>query len=303
MELKTSINENFLQLFYNEIECDIKDTNSKLNLHILKIENNQFCYPELINNLRNHFISFSLSRKEINDFIKDKRWGELYERAASKFRDYNVNEGEAGELLLFCFLEAHLKAPKILTKMEIKLSSNDYAKGSDGVHLLKVSDKNYQLIFGESKLEQNLTTSISHAFKSIHDFITRSKNNINDEIGLINSQLCKEVFDEELYQFLKSVIMPKANEKNPITKNNAFAIFAGFEINPTDAEKKMSNDNFLKLIKSQIKAEVESKIDHIKKKLDEYNLHGYTFYVYVFPFMKLDETRKEIIRKITYAEK
>ena len=303
MELKTSINENFLQLFYNEIECDIKDTNSKLNLHILKIENNQFCYPELINNLRNHFISFSLSRKEINDFIKDKRWGELYERAASKFRDYNVNEGEAGELLLFCFLEAHLKAPKILTKMEIKLSSNDYAKGSDGVHLLKVSDKNYQLIFGESKLEQNLTSSISHAFKSIHDFITRSKNNINDEIGLINSQLCKEVFDEELYQFLKSVIMPKANEKNPIPKNNAFAIFAGFEINPTDAEKKMSNDNFLKLIKSQIKAEVESKIDHIKKKLDEYNLHGYTFYVYVFPFMKLDETRKEIIRKITYAEK
>lgn len=302
MELKSSIGESFLELFSKEIECAIPDTNSKLNLHILRIENNKFCYPQLIEELSNHFISFSLSRKEISDFKKNEKYGELYRKAAAKFRDYNVNEGEAGELLLFCFLESHLKAPKILTKLEIKLSSKDYAKGSDGIHLLKVADRNYQLIFGESKLEQKLTSSISNAFKSIHDFITRSKSNINDEIGLLNSQLCKEAFDEDLYQFLKSVIMPKANDNNPITKNNAFAIFAGFEINPSDAEKKMSNDDFLKLIKNKIKDEVESKIDHIKKKLDEYDLHGYTFYVYVFPFMKIDETRKEIIKKITLAE-
>ena len=302
MELKSTINESFLELFYKEIECDVPDTHSKLNLHILRIENNEFCYPELVNHLRNHFISFSLSRKEIQDFEKDKRYGELYVKAASKFRDYNVNDGEAGELLLFCFLESHLKASKILTKLEIKLSSKDYAKGSDGVHLLKVADRDYQLIFGESKLEQKLTTSISNAFKSIHDFTTRSKSNINDEIGLLNSQLCKEAFDEDLYQFLKSVIMPKANADEPITKNNAFAIFAGFEIDPTDEEKKLSNSDFLKTIKEQIKKEVEGKMEHIKKKIEEYNLHGYTFYVYVFPFMKLDETRKDIIKKITLAE-
>ena len=302
MELTTTINESFLELFYKEIECGIPNTHSKLNLHILKIENNQFCYSELVNHLRNNFISFSLSRKEIQDFEKDKRYGELYAKAASKFRDYNVNEGEAGELLLFCFLESHLKAPKILTKLEIKLSSKDYAKGSDGIHLLKVAEKDYQLIFGESKLYQSLTDSITEAFKSIQDFLTRKSNNINDEIGLINSQLCKEAFDEDLYQFLKSVIMPKANAEEPITKNNAFAIFAGFEINPTDADKKMSNSDFLKTIKDRIKKEVEGKMEHIKKKIDEYNLHGYTFYVYVFPFMELAETRKDIIKKITLAE-
>lgn len=302
MDFKPSINEKFLELFYQEIECEIPDTHSKLNLHILKIENNQFCYPELVNNLQNHFISFSLSRKEICDFEKDKRYGELYAKAASKFRDYSQNDGEAGELLLFCFLESHLKAPKILTKLEIKLSSNDYAKGSDGIHLLELAPKNYQLIFGESKLEQNLTTSISHAFKSIHDFLTRKKNNLQDEIGLINSQLCKEAFDEDLYQFLKSVIMPKANDTDPIIKNNAFAIFAGFEIDPTDEVKRLNNQEFLALLRSQIKVEVEGKMKHIKKKIEEYELYSYTFYVYVFPFMKLDETRKEIIKKITRAE-
>lgn len=302
MDLKSSIPKSFLTLFYHDMECKIEDTHSVLNLHVLKMENNTFCYPELINQLRNHFISFSLSRKEINDFEKDKRWGELYTRAASKFREYNVNEGEAGELLLFCFLESHLNAPKILTKLEIKTSSNDYAKGSDGVHLLEVSEKNYQLIFGESKLNKNLKTSISNAFKSINDFLTRSKNNIYDEIGLINSQLCKEVLDDNAYQFIKSIIMPSAYGNNPITKNNAFAIFAGFEINPTEEEKKLNNVEFVKLIREKIKSEVESKISNIKIMVDTYNLHGYTFYVYVFPFMKLDETRKKIIEKIVLAE-
>lgn len=96
--------------------------------------------------------------------------------------------------------------------------------------------------------------------------------------------------------------MPKASDTDPIIKNNAFAIFAGFEIDPTDKEKRLTNDKFLALIKSQIKAEVEGKMNHIKKKIEEYELFSYTFYVYVFPFMKLDETRKEIIKKITRAE-
>lgn len=302
MDFKPSISEKFLDLFYKEIECDVPETNSKLNLHILKIENNQFCYEELIEHLGESMIPFALSRKQITEFEKDKRWHGLVKEASRKFRDYNVNNGEAGELLLFCFLEAHLKAPKILTKLEIKLSSNDYAKGSDGIHLLELAPKNYQLIFGESKLYQELTTSLTKAFESIHDFKTRKKNNIHDEIGLINSQLCKEAFDEDLYQFLKSVIMPKANDADPIVKNNAFAIFAGFEIDPTEEEKRLSNDKFLTLIKSKIKAEVEGKMSHIKKKIEEYGLYSYTFYVYVFPFMKLDETRKEIIKKITRVE-
>jgi len=302
MDFKPSVGENFLNLFYKEIECDVPDTNSKLNLHILKIENNQFCYEELIEHLSESMIPFALSRKQITEFEKDKRWYGLVNKASRKFREYNINDGEAGELLLFCFLEAHLKAPKILTKLEIKLSSNDYAKGSDGIHLLELAPKNYQLIFGESKLHQELTTSLTKAFESIHDFKSRKKNNIHDEIGLINSQLCKEAFEEDLYQFLKSVIIPKASDTDPIVKNNAFAIFAGFEINPTDEEKRLSNDKFLTLIKFKIKAEVEGKMSHIKKKIDEFELYSYTFYLYVFPFMKLDETRKEIIKKITRAE-
>jgi hypothetical protein len=302
MELKTSVDESFLEHFYKEEKINIENTSSEINLFILKIENNEFCYPELINELTNRFITFSLSRVEYQNFVTKKRFGELYNKAASKFRNYTENDGEAGELLLYCFLESHLKAPKILTKLEIKLSSNKYANGSDGIHLLKLGENNYQLIFGESKLNEQLTDSISNAFKSIHDFKNRDKDNINDEIGLINSQLCKEAYDEKLYQFLKEIIMPKVNVENPISKNNAFAIFAGFEITPSDAEKKMPNDVFLKTIREKISKEVMAKKEHIKNKIDEYKLNGYAFYVYVFPFTKLKDIRKDIIKKITLAE-
>ncbi|MOA61566.1 hypothetical protein D3C78_1867440 [compost metagenome] len=47
--------------------------------------------------------------------------------------------------------------------------------GADGVHFAKLEDGNFQIIFGESKTEENLTAALSHAFKSIYEF----KNEIN----------------------------------------------------------------------------------------------------------------------------
>jgi len=48
MDFKPSISEKFSDHFYKEIECDVPDTHSKLNLHVLNIEINQFCYDEPI---------------------------------------------------------------------------------------------------------------------------------------------------------------------------------------------------------------------------------------------------------------
>ncbi len=306
MELKTSVGKSFLNLFENAISCNISDTNSNLNLHILKIENNQFCYYELIEELAENIISYSLSRRQIALYKAEGKTAKLYRKAVEKLRE-NIDKptdkssgGETGEILLYSFLEAHLNAPKILTKLEIKSSSDDYAKGSDGIHLLKISDTEYQLIFGESKLYPNLKNSLSNAFDSISYFIKRDRNNINHEIGLLDSQLCKEVFDDSLYALIKSVVFPTPDSK--ITRDNAFAIFAGFEIKPTDIEMKLNNSEFRKLMRDKIIAEVNDKMIYIKEKMEEHKLFGYTFYVYVFPFINLDETRRKIIDNLIHAK-
>lgn len=306
MKLKPTIGKSFLELFTNDLSINVAGTNSILNLHILKIENNQFNYFELIEELAENVISYSLSRKQIDALKAEGKTAKLYRRAVEKLRA-NIDKptdkssgGEAGEILLYSFLESHLNAPKILTKLEIKSSSADYAKGSDGIHLLKLSDKGYQLVFGESKLKPNLKDSIVFAFDSIHDFITRSTNNINHEIGLLDTQLCKEAYEKDLFDFIKSVVFPTASSE--VSRDKAFGIFAGFEINPTEDEMKMPNDKFRDHIKEEIKKEVNSKMKYIKEKIEEYKLFGYSFYIYVFPFIKLDETRRKIIDNLIHAK-
>ncbi|MFG5502025.1 DUF1837 domain-containing protein, partial [Enterococcus faecalis] len=141
----------------------------------------------------------------------------LVREAREQFKEWKNNTGELGEFLLFCFLEGHLNAPKILSKLELKTSNKMYVNGSDGVHFLNMNDNRYQLIFGESKLEQNLTTVLKHAFNSIYDFINEvnkdgeKKSGINFERSLISSNLEKETFSEEEKVFLSQLIYPMQN--------------------------------------------------------------------------------------------
>ena len=174
---------------------------NKLNLFVLKINSNEFDYDLLIEMLLDPVIDYSISRQ-----VKEKyrnRPATLSKKAREKFVEYTRNNGELGELLLFCFLETHLGAPKILTKLELKTSTSHYVNGADGVHFLKLSDGNYQLIFGESKTYQKIDAAIRDAFISINNF----KNGINDkgnaksgigyEKSLISDNLFKESFSDE----------------------------------------------------------------------------------------------------------
>lgn len=165
--LNQDIKEDFLDLFYNDLCDEPLDNNNRLNLFTLKVQNNAFSYEELIGELGNKLYYFALSRKQINQLKKDDKLNDLVKKAKAKLKDHIENDGELGEILLYCLLESHLHAPKILTKLELKTNSNDYVKGADGVHLLKLNESDYQLILGESKLNSNLTKGVYEAFGSI----------------------------------------------------------------------------------------------------------------------------------------
>lgn len=297
-QFNPDVEESFLDLFYHEIKnIDLDGVNTKLNLHILKIENNEFVYSDLVDKLFDCIVTYCLSKKEL-DIYKNNRG--IYVKAVQKLRKWESNDGELGEILLYCFLESHLRAPKIFTKMELKTSPNDYVKGADGVHILQIDHNNFQLIFGESKLEGTLQKAIYSAFNSINEFINRDKNNIHDEIRLLNTHLERESISPSLYSVLKKIIMPSARE-DEVFKDNAFGIFVGFEITVDEDSRKLSNSEFRKMIRSKIKAEVENQINYIQKKINEHKLHGISFYIYAFPFVHISKTRKRIIKNLMEA--
>ncbi len=290
--------DSFDHLWTTDLDNYSKD---KLSLFILKINANEFNYDLLEENLIDPVIDYSLSRQ-----VKEKyknRAGTLSKKAREKFVEYARNNGELGELLLFCFLETHLKAPKILTKLELKTSTSHYVNGADGVHFFKSDDGNYELIFGESKTYEDMTAALTAAFKSIYDFKNgvnnkgNSKSGIQYEKALISDNLFKETFDEEEKKFLEGLIYPK--KENTFYVDDAFAIFIGFQIDISDEDKALPVNIFREKIKKIVSEEVTKRTSHITKKIKEYSLQGHNFYIYVVPFTDIDKKRKEVMEEIT----
>jgi hypothetical protein len=294
--LDLNIKEDFLDLFYNDLKDEALENNNRLNLFTLKVKNNSFSYDELINKLGNILYYFALSRKQINELKREEKLNDLISKSKKKLRKHSVNDGELGEILLFCLLEAHLNAPKILTKLELKTAANDYVKGADGVHLLKLDEANYQLILGESKLNSNISKGISEAFGSI-DKLLKSQEKLDFEIDLVNSELVKETYEEESYRILKKIIIPSAKEDETYL-DYSFGIFLGFDIETTKDELKLKNKEFRDTIREKIKKKVLEAKNSLNKKLKSENYWGYEFYIYVIPFTDLKNIRKEVIKKI-----
>lgn len=279
-------------------EKDINEKN-KLNIFMININANEFDYKLLEENLRDPIISYAISRK-VKEKYKNQA-GTLVHKAKEKFIEYFQNDGELGELLLYCFLETHLKAAKILSKLELKTTNKKYVNGSDGVHYLKLPNGNYQLIFGESKMYTDLYDALGEAFKSIKEFKDEinskgeKKSGIRYEKGLISDNLNKE-FDEEDEKFLMDLVYPKGS--NEFDVDDAFGIFIGYQINVTTEERKLLPDDFRELIKNKIISEINKIEKSIETRIKNKQLEGHNFYIYIVPFTEIENTRKEILKEV-----
>ncbi len=277
-----------------------KDDGS-MDLFLLPINGRNFDYNYVSDNLLESVADYALSGK-IREQYKDKAMM-LSKKAREKFKSEN-NNGELGELLLFCFLEGYLDAPKILTKLDLKTSNNLYVNGSDGVHLKKISNLKYHLIFGESKTYKKLTQAFENAFQSIHDFRNETnsqgkyKSGINFEKGLISSHIDQIDFDDEDKEILSLLVYPGKKSNSNIQLDDAFSIFIGYEIDISEERRKCSNEEFQAVIKEKIINQIENYKDEIYNLMEKYELIGYTFYIFIMPFTDIDKNRKIILKKV-----
>lgn len=300
MPLRTDVQNNFLNLFSKVIENEPLENGNTLNLFALKISNNSFSYENLTEELGNILTTYALSRSTYDELCTQKKYTSLVVKAKEKLRKAESNDGELGEILLYCMLESHLKAPKLLTKLELKTAVNNYVNGADGVHLLKIDDSTYQFIFGESKLDANLQSGIYEAFKSINTLLKDDLNKLRYEISLVNSNILKETADEESTAILKKLLIPTENDED-LNIDHSFGIFLGFDVKVTDEEKKMSNSDFRTLMNSKVEKAVRDVLPTINNQIKKNEFVGYSFYIYIIPFSDLDSIRKKIIEKLKTA--
>lgn len=299
----SSNSKDLIKIFKNikDIQISSNSDDGKLNVFMCPINARNFDYSQISTVLVDSVIDYALSKKNIEKY-KSKP-GRLSQIARRKFKGYLKNKGELGELLLYCFLEGHLNAPKILTKMEMKTTNSLYVNGSDGVHLLNNGDGTYKLIFGESKLYKSLSDALNEAFKSINGFINEvnsngeNKTGINYERDLISSNIENLELSDEDKDILELIIFPTRNKKN-LHIDDAFSIFIGYEIDISEQTTNCTSNNFFEEVKEKILVDLDKYESKIYKKINDNNLLGHTFFVYIIPFTDIDNTRTKILKDI-----
>lgn len=284
--------ERFLALFYEPERLDIH-TKTVMHLHVLRVDGGDFAIKPLFKELVNNSISYVLSRQNLEKLTGDlSRMGEFFRKTQVQFKAPDSNAGEGGELLLYSFLEGHLGAPKILSKMELKTSSEHYVHGTDGVHLLEVAEGEYQLIFGESKMYGDATGRVGSSAKRGVQAAFASMGKVQEDdfdfdTWLVESELLKESLDPAKVELLATILFPPASGGAEITKSNAFGVFIGFELDVTEYP---FADHTAAEIEEHLRgialSAITNQVDTIKTEIQNRGLGGYQFHIYAVPFLK-----------------
>ncbi len=282
----------FNALFYEPTSVALQ-TKTNLHLHILKISNGDFDLTGLYRELKGNSVAYVLSRLNYQKVLDDPSLiMEVASKVQSQFRKPDDLAGEGGEVILYSLLEGYLEAPKILSKMELKTSPKHYVYGSDGVHLLRINDDTYQLIFGESKMYgdsgkvgSSARLGIQAALKSVgkvHD------EGFNFDTWLVQSELLKEAVDQGTLDTLAAILLPPADgSESSVKKHNAFGIFVGYEIDVTDLKyEDMTLEGIEHELKRRATDAIEAEHDLIKAEIVNRGLGVYPFHIYALPFAK-----------------
>lgn len=296
MTLGVKVSQKFLNMFSHLGRKQCSQGISVLDVFILDIRSNRFVYDNLVNELYDIIITYALSNSRLSEY-EGSYGGKAFVEARNKLRDYVQNDGELGEILLYSFLESHLQAPKLLSKLEIKTSANDYVKGSDGVHLLSLSDNEHKIVFGESKMRKQLLDGVSDAFRSIKKF---ADSKLAFETTLIDSQLIKTSVTQDEYLVLKKILLPTEGDDDMNT-DYSFGAFVGYEVAVSNEEKKLPNREYRELLYERVKQQALDSFENVLNAIDRHELHGYNFYIYIVPFTEIDETRKLLLKRIAEA--
>jgi hypothetical protein len=161
-----------------EHDLSIRDIKAQIRLHYIKFDGNGVPMVKAVANmLYEYIIEYCISARNRTEPLTPKQAAKLTKEARNLFRHPNITDnspdktGEAGELLLYFLMEAVLKAPQIVSKMELKTNHKDEIKGSDGIHARFNEETNLvDFFFGEAKLYKSSSGAIASAIQSIDQF-------------------------------------------------------------------------------------------------------------------------------------
>lgn len=113
-----------------ENEYCVNDINAQIRMHYIKLDGNgQPMVKALAKMLYTYIIDYCIAARNRPEPLTTRQSTKLTKQARDLFRHPEISDtspdktGEAGELLLYFLMEAVLKTPQVVSKMELKTES------------------------------------------------------------------------------------------------------------------------------------------------------------------------------------
>lgn len=252
----------------------------------LKIEDNKFTYAGLKKYLNTNIGRYVYSRAEMERYKAEGDLESVGMDAAQYIREHSTGN-ELADMLLYAFLEEVLKAPKLLSSIELGASTN-----CAGIHLHSIGQdtSEYQMVYGSSQMEGDLKSAIDAAF----DAVVQIKAKRITGVELVNSAAFGRSVDVQTALAVKDILIPTKQGQEP--PGTAFGLFLGYSLglNPED----YSATEFIEEAVARMESAITENAEYISQKITALHLGMHSFYIYVLPFNNAPQDKTSIINML-----
>lgn len=248
-----------------------------------------FNYSKLKKQIYLNIQNFAFSRPELKNLIDEGMQAAIIHQAIRKLE--KTNQIYLEDILLYIMLEYFLKAPKLLTSVEMVNYQGTYTPNSSSIHILNkkfATEDMHQLIFGVSCISNNLSSMIDELFNKISNIL---RNN-NERNQFINNSIINSTFEETEAEFIINIYKNGINNSS----SKGFGIFIGYKLDIT--KNYTSKNEFDRLFQNQLQKDIELMTRRINQKITELNIKNYPIYIYIVPFNNADLDKQQIMDDI-----
>lgn len=233
---------------------------------------------------------FSAQKRNIDSDLpsteQERLRNKLQTEARKLFRKWvngSSTSGEAGEMILWFLLEAVLKAPQIVAKMDLKTNPQLESFGSDGIHM-KIIDDILNIYFGEAKLYQDAGRALNSIFESIESFHKNGLDRHEYNMVTTHFKYLNEDEQKKVYDF----IIDRINTQE-IRVNHACLV--GYDWKEYQKLGTADRESFINDFEELYKSDTERLTKLIQTRFDKFSKKHLHFEVFFLPFKSVQELR------------
>lgn len=197
------------------------------------LSGNRLSTESLQQYLYRNLARYALSRAALENYRINEDDDAAISQAMMLMAEDSGNDAEGtgkmlDEILVYAFLEENLRAPKLMSRIELYSEMMRFHSESKGIHLLSPKDlpqnTKFQMVFGASNIVNDMKIAIDRAFETVK----KIESNESREILMVQKTVLDRFFDPDEIELLQDVIIPQQGK--PKSYDPAYGLFLGYKL-------------------------------------------------------------------------